>query len=33
MEQLLKSVEDVEMVYVDTDFLIIGAGNAGCFAL
>ncbi len=32
MEQLLKSIEDVEIVYIDTDFLIIGAGNAGCFA-
>ncbi|HUW65185.1 MAG TPA: hypothetical protein VMW83_10915 [Spirochaetia bacterium] len=25
-------IEDIELVYHDTDILIIGAGNAGCYA-
>lgn len=29
---LSKSIENIEKVYIETDILIIGAGNAGCFA-
>lgn len=32
MEQEKNQLDAIEMVYLDTDFLIIGAGNAGCFA-
>ncbi|MBZ4687526.1 MAG: adenylylsulfate reductase, subunit [Clostridia bacterium] len=31
-KKLPKTIEDIEVVVHETDFLIIGAGNAGCFA-